>query len=71
MASDSNVKPSKIETIIRLNARNDINQTLSQSHPVILHLNRADKRRNTQFINSAKKLEALFVYQKDSSQVSG
>jgi len=35
------------------------------------HLIRADKLRNTQFINNAKKLEALLVFPNDSGLASG
>jgi len=37
----------------------------------ISHLIRDDKRRNTQFINGAKKLEELIVFSNDSSLASG
>jgi len=72
MASDSKMKVGKTKTIIRLSDWNDISteHSLNVIHR-ISHLIRADKRRNTQFIHGAKKLEALLVFLNDSGLASG
>jgi len=64
-------KPRFTETITQLSDRN-----ISITHGVdvihsISHLSMANKSRNTQFINGAKKLEALLVFADYSFLVRG
>jgi len=70
MTSDSKMKVGKTETLTRLSDRNAIEHSLNVIHS-ISHLIRADKRRNTQFIHGAKKLEVLLVFPNDSGLASG
>jgi hypothetical protein len=71
MTSDPKMKTGKPETILRLSdGMISIEHSLNVIHS-ISHLIRADKRRNTQFINGAKQLEALLVFQNDSGLASG
>jgi len=70
MMSDSEMNVGQTETLTRLSDGNVIEHSLN----VILsisHLIRADKRRNTEFINGAKRLEALLVFPNDSGLAGG
>ena len=65
------MKADKPETMTGLSDRMiSIEYSLNVLHS-ISNLMRADKRRNTQFVNGAKKLEALFVFPNNSGLVSG
>jgi len=71
MTSDWKMKAGKPETITRLSDRMiSIEHGLNVIH-YISHLISADKHRNTQFINGAKKLEAFQVFPNDSGLASG
>jgi hypothetical protein len=69
--SDSNVKAGKPETISQLS-----NRMISIEHSLnvinyIFNCIRGDKRRNTKFINDAKKRKAHVVFPNDSGLASG
>jgi hypothetical protein len=71
MTSDSKMKAGIQETITQISDRMiSIEYSLNVIHQ-ISHLTRADKRRNTQFIDGAKKLEALLVFPNNSGLASG
>jgi hypothetical protein len=69
MTSDSKMKVRKTEILTRLSDRNAIEHSLNVIHQ-ISHLIRADKRRTTQFIHRARKLEVLLLFRNDSGLAS-
>jgi len=70
MMSDSKMHAGQSKTITRLS-----DQMISIEHRLnviqeISHLISANKRRNMQFFNGVEKLEAIFVFPKDSCLAS-
>ena len=64
------MKVRKTETLTRLSDRNAIEHSLNVIR-YISHLIRADKCRNTEFMNGVKKLELLRVFPNESGLASG